>query len=93
MNYMEINQMLADVLYLNRLSAHLRENGLTIESATKEDFYNFIRAENCNKIDYYTGKPVTSIGYDSELQKIEELVSEYRKLKVILENLLENEVL
>ena len=90
---LDLNKMLQDVLYLNRLSAHLKENDLTIESATKEDFYNFIRAENCNKIDYYTGKPVASISYDAELQKIEELVLEYRKIKNIMELLLENEVL
>lgn len=90
---LDLNQILKDILYLNRLSSHLRQNGLTLETATKEDFYNFIRAENCNKIDYYTGKPVTSISYDAELQKIDELVSKYRKLKVIITSLLDNEVL
>ena len=91
MNYVELNQMLADVLYLSRLDKFLRGRGLTIESATKQDFYSFITNEEQGKLDYY-GRPV-DVNYSSGLQRINDLVSNYRKLKVIIENLLENEVL
>lgn len=92
MNYVEINQMLQDVLYLSRLNNFLKGRGLTIETATKQDFYGFITKEEEGKLDYYTQQPVP-VNYTSGLARIEELVSKYRKLKAIIENLLENEVL
>ena len=92
MNYVELNEMLKDVLYLSRLDSFLKSRGLTIETATKQDFYGFITQEEEGKLDYYTQQPV-GVNYTQGLQKINELVPKYRKLKVILENLLENEVL
>lgn len=92
MNYIEINEMLEEVLYLSRLGNFLKDKGLTIETATQQDFYSFITKEEQGKIDYYTGQPVP-VNFSAGIKKIEELVSKYRKIKVIVENLLENEVL
>ena len=92
MTYVELNEMLKEVLYLSRLGNFLKDRGLTIDTATQQDFYSFITKEEQGKLDYYTQKPVP-VSYTAGMQKIEELVPKYRKLKVIVENLLENEVL
>ena len=92
MTYVELNEMLKEVLYLSRLGNFLKDRGLTIETATQQDFYGFITKEEAGKLDYYTGKPV-GVNFTQGLAKIDELVPKYRKLKVIIENLLENEVL
>lgn len=93
LNYVELNEMLKELLYLNRLSTYLKDNGLTIESATTEDFYGFIGKEESGKIDYYTGKPVTNVNYSAGMDKIQDLVCKYRKLKTALEYLMENNCL
>lgn len=91
-NYAELNEMLKEVLYLGRLDKFLRSIGKTIETAGKEDFYSFIMKEEQGKTDYYTGKPIP-VNYTADMDKIQDLIFRYRKLKVIISSLMENEVL
>ena len=92
-NHYELDEMLKDVLKLKKLEVHLKSKGKTIETATKEDFYEFIGNETRSKIDYYTGKPVTTVDYSTGMAELNDLIVKYRKIKVILTDLMENEVL
>lgn len=93
LNYVELDEMMKDLIYLDKLNKFFKNNGLTVETATIEDFYAFIAESHKGEIDRRTGKPISSISYTGDLEKINDLVYTYRKLKVILESLLENEVL
>lgn len=93
MNDYQLNEMLQDLKYLSKLDKYLREKGITIQSATQQDFYSFITESHKGEIDYYTGKPITGISYTEDMTKINDLVVKYRKLKTIIELITENEVL
>lgn len=90
MNSVEIDAVLKDVMYLSRLNQFLKENNLTIENASKEDIYKFITKEEQGKTDYYTGQPIP-VNYSAGLDKIGELIFKYRRVKSILELLMEND--
>lgn len=93
MNDYQLNEMLQDLKYLSKLDKHLKESGVTLATATQSDIYSFITKSHEGEIDYYTGKPITGINYTGDLEKINDLVCKYRKLKTVVEYLLENEVL
>lgn len=93
LNYAELNEMMKDLAYLAKLNKFFKNNGLTVETATTEDFYAFIAESHKGEIDRRTGKPITSINYTSDLANIRELIFKYRKIKVIMETCLELEVL
>lgn len=89
----QLTEISKEVSKLKRLEKHLKSKGKTIETATQEDYYEFIGNETHSKIDYYTGKPVTSVDYSSGMAELDELIAKYRVAKAILENLMNNEVL
>lgn len=90
LNSLEIKEITKDLQMINRLDKYLKSINKKIEDVTTEEMYQFIGEEYRGKIDRY-GNPV-SIGYDSETQRIIELVGYYRKIKLIIE-LLECDVL
>lgn len=83
LNSIEIKQMVSDLQLLNRLDKYLKEIGKKFEELTREEMYHFIGNEYRGKIDR-NGNPV-SVGYDTETQRIIELIGYYRQLKLILE--------
>lgn len=90
LNSLEIKEITKDLQLINRLDKYLKSINKKIEDVTTEEMYGFIGQEYRGKIDRY-GNPV-SIGYDSEAQRIFELVGYYRQIKLIVE-LLECDVL
>ena len=92
LNYVELGEFNKDVLYLANLGKFFKSRGVTLRTATQEDYYAFITKEEGGKTDYYTHKPLP-INYTEGMQKIHDLVEKYTMLKVALELLLENEVL
>ena len=92
LNYVELGEFNKDVLYLANLGKFFKSRGVTLRTATQEDYYAFINKEEGGKTDYYTQKPVP-INYTEGMQKIHDLVEKYTMLKVALELLLENEVI
>lgn len=92
-NNYELDEAIADLIYLGMLDKHLQERGVTLSTATQEDFYSFIRMSHEGELDRRTGKPISSISYSGDMGKINDLVCKYRKLKTIVEYLLNNEVL
>lgn len=92
-NHYELDAMLKDMRYLNKLDHHLKEKGVTIATATQSDLYSFITESHEGEIDYYTGKPVSSISYTEDMGKINDLICRYRKLKTVIQYLMENDCL
>ena len=90
LNSLEIQEITKDLQMLNRLDKYLKDIGKKFEDLTQTEMYHFIGEEYRDKIDRY-GNPV-SIGYNSETQRIIEVVGYYRKIKLIVE-LLECDVL
>ena len=92
-NNYELDEAIKDLVYLGRLDKHLQERGVTLATATQSDIYDFIRVSHAGEIDRRTGKPITSISYTGDLEKINDLVCKYKKMKKIIQLVLENEVL
>ena len=90
LNSLEIKQITKDLQLINRLDKYLKSINKKIEDVTREEMYQFVGEEYRGKIDRY-GNPI-SIGYDTECQRIFELVGHYRQIKLIVE-LLECDVL
>lgn len=83
LNILEIQQMTKDLQMINRLDKYLKELDKKFEELTERELYHFIGEEHRDEIDRY-GNPV-SVAYNSETQRIIELVEYYRKIKLILE--------
>lgn len=91
LNILEIQQITKDLQTLNRLDKYLKDLGKKFEELTMEEMYHFIGNEHRDEIDRY-GNPV-SVAYNSETERIVGIVEYYRKIKLIVELLLEAEVL
>ena len=92
-NNYELDEMMKDLAYLDKLNKFFKNNGLTVETATTEDFYAFIAESHKGEIDRRTGKPISSISYSGDMDKISDLIFRYRKIKVIIQSLMENDCL
>ena len=92
-NHYELDTAIQDLVYLGRLDKHLKEKGVTLSTATQSDIYDFIRVSHAGELDRRTGKPISSISYTEDMAKINDLVVKYRKLKTVVEYLLEIEVI
>lgn len=90
LNSLEIKQMTTELQMINRLDKYLKSINKKIEDVTREEMYHFIGEEYRGKYDRY-GNPII-VGYDTETQRIFELVGYYRQIKLIVE-LLECDVL
>lgn len=91
-NY-QLDEILKDLIYLSKLDKFFKDRGITIDKAEQSDFYSFITKSHEGEIDYYTGKPITSISYTEDMGKINDLVCKYNKLKTVVKYLMEIECL
>lgn len=92
-NHYQLDTAIQELVYLEKLDKHLQEKGVTLATATQSDIYDFIRVSHEGEIDRRTGKPISSISYTGDLEKINDLVCKYKKMKKIIQLVLENEVL
>lgn len=90
LNSLEIREITKDLQLINRLDKYLKSIDKKIEDVTTEEMYHFIGEEYRDKYDRY-GNPII-VGYNTETQRIFELVGYYRQIKLIVE-LLEVDVL